>query len=472
MASVPATIPTVVQLPKDPSWDLSAIDDRQTQLAIIARHQAKTIRVGYLVLLLFFGGLVGWAAYMPLSGAIVAMGEVRVEGNNKPVQHYGGGIVREIMVREGQLVQQGDTLLRLDKTSSEAQFEINKGHYVANLIQEARLLAERDGHPAIALPAELADRADDPEVAALIDAQRKVFEARRDNWTTQQKILVERITQLGEEMQGLRAQLTSVRQQLALINEEEADISYLVKQGFATKPRMLALQRQQASLIGQKGNIESGMARIEQRVTETNLQAQNQNERNFENIVNELKNVQNTLKDLRERKRMADAANQRMELRAPITGYVQNMQVDAVDQVVGSGQILMQIVPKDKPMRIQVKVKPDDIDEMMVGMKASVTLNIYNFRTFNKPIDGTVIAVAKDRNEPQNYQEMQQFGAGYYKATIELDPEQMAEYRRIDKIELFAGSPVTVIIPTEERTALEYFLAPLLQGVNKAFREA
>lgn len=463
--------PAIVRLPVEPNTDLSAIEDRQTQLKLLMRHQNRTIWLGWLVVALFFGGVGGWAAFMPLSGAIVATGDLVVEGSNKPVQHYGGGIVADILVSDGDEVTEGEVLLRLDPTNTAANAEVSKARYMAMLAQEARLLAERDGLEAIVWPEELTDRADDPEAEAFMDAQQKIFDARRTALAGQQSILEERIEQLREEITGLRSQITSVDQQFALIRDESATVQQLVAEGLAVKSRLLALQRQEAGLTGTKGNLESTVARTEQRINETRLQMESVRDQTYANVVDELKNIRNALKDLQEQRKVAVAAAERMDVRAPVSGIVQGMTVSGVGQVIGTGELLMEIVPADRPLVASIKIMPQNIDEIHVGQTAEVKLPFYNMRTFSKKIDGEVIFVAADASQPAGYLDMQRFPMGYYSAKVEIDREDLETYARTDNIQLFPGAPVTVIIPTIERTALEYFLGPILDGMDEAFHE-
>lgn len=465
------SLPAITRLPKDASKDLSALTDRQQQLAIINSYQNRSIRSGMLVILAFFGGLVGWAAVAPLSGAIIASGEIKVEGRNKPVQHATGGVISEVLVKDGQLVEQGQVLLRLDRTREGATAETSDKRYLAVLALEARLLAERDGRADMALPEELVSRQGDLEVAMLVDAQKKVFEARREAKQGTLTILEQRVEQLHEEIKGLKAQLVSTGQQLGLVKEEVGMVSYLFKQGLTSKPRLLALERQQAALIGQKGNLEAAIARAQQRIGETEQQRENVRSDFYSRVVDELRGAQVQLKELREQRTVATFLNQRMEVLAPITGYVQAMDVVGVNQVVGAGQVLMEIVPRDKPLIAEIRLRPDNIDEVKLGMTAEVKLDIYNARTFIKKIDGRVIFIAADKSDPKTGVEYAAFPRGYYRARVEIDKDQIAEYHKTDNIALIPGAPTTVIIPTIERTALQYLVAPLLQGFDEAFRE-
>jgi HlyD family type I secretion membrane fusion protein len=466
-----SNVPAIVRLPKDPTTDLSAIDDRQTQLRILMRHQNRTIRFGWLMVALFFGGLCGWAAFMPLSGAIVAMGDLVVEGKNKPVQHYGGGLVAEILVSDGDPVEEGQVLLRLDPTTTDASAEVSQARYRAVLAQEARLLAERDALPAIQWPQELKESADNPEIAAFMAAQQKIFDARRAALSGQQSILAERIEQLREEIAGVRAQIVGVNQQLGLIRDESGTVQKLVNEGLAVKSRLLALQRLEAGLVGTKGSLESTVARTEQRINETRLQMENLRDQTYAGVVDELKNVRSSLKDLEEQRKVASVMAGRTDVRAPVSGTVQGMRVTGIGQVVGNGELLMEIVPRDQPLVASIKLQPHYIDEIQVGHQAEVKLPFYNTRTFSKEIRGEVTFVAADITQPQGYIDIQRFPTGYYNAKIIIDQKDLETYARTDNIQLFPGAPVTVIIPTHERTALEYFLGPVLQGLDQAFRE-
>jgi len=465
-------LPVIVRPPKDENKDLSAIQDRAGQLRILTRQQRGTMLLGWIIVVLFFGVFGGWLAFMPLSGAVVTSGTLVAEGFNKPVQHYGGGIVSEILVRDGDRVNKGDVLLRLDPTDTDASAEVTEARYMAMLAEEARLLAERDGQATIEFPKALMDAAEaSPEITVFIDAQEKVFDARQVSIAGQKSILKERISQSREEIEGLRAQITSAQTQLDLIKDEISSVQYLFDQGLAPKSRLLALKRQEANLIGQRGRFESTVARIEQSINETRLQIESLHDRFYADVVEKLKAVQSDLKDLSERRTVAEAAAKRSEVRAPVGGVVQGLDVKGVGQVVGNGQILMEIVPEDHPIVASLSLKPDNIDEVSVGQFARIKLPFYNFRTFSKSIDGHVTFVAADITMPSNSMEAQSFPRGFFKASVTLDRDEVNRYRESDHIELFTGAPVIAIIPTQDRTALEYLLGPLVQGLDQAFRE-
>ncbi len=466
------SLPVVVRPPKNPNKDLTAVESRADQLALLNRHQKRTVRTGWLIVFLFFGVLGGWAAAMPLSGAIIANGSLVVQGRNKPVQHYGGGIVAEVLVKTGDVVQAGDVVVRLDPTNTRASAEISESRYFAALAEEARLLAERDNDDHVTYPRVLLDVVETkPEVQTFIDAQEKVFEARRVTLDSQGGLLKERILQSREEITGLTAQIQSVDTQLSLIQDELESVQYLFDQGLAPKARLLALQRQEADLIGRKGRLESTVARTEQSINEVHLRDENLRDRFYADVVERLKNVRATLKDLEERRTVAAAAAERTDVRAPATGIIQELEVSTIGQVVANGQVLMEIVPLDTPMQIALRISPADIDDVYVGQKANIQLLFYNFRTFSKKLHGEVSFVGADISKPDNYIDAQKYPTGYYEMKVILYDEDIERYRKSDNIELFNGAPVMVILPTIDRTVLEYLLGPIMVGLEQAFRE-
>jgi len=350
--------------------------------------------------------------------------------------------------------------------------QVSDARLMAMLAEEARLLAERDGLDRVTFPDTLTDAArTSPEYTAFMDAQVNAFEARRTALTGQLSILSERVDQSREEIQGLKAQIVSIDRQLELIKDELSSVQYLFNEGLAPKRRLLALQRQEADLVGRKGRLESTVARIEQNINETRLRIENLQDTEYAKVVDSLKSVRSELKELEEHHTVASARAERTDVRAPSAGVVQGLTVSSVGQVVGNGQILMEIVPQDQPLQVSVDIKPSDIEQVEVGQPAKVQLTIYNFRKFSKKINGFVDFIAPDISEPENAIEFHRHPGGYYEASITLDQDDVALYRQSDNIELFAGAPVLVIIPTVDRTLLEYLLDPIAVGLEQAFRE-
>lgn len=430
-------------------------------------HQADTnierwIMVGVVVIFVTFGIFGTWAALASLTSAALAPGVVAVDSNWRTVQHLEGGIVAQLLVRDGQAVEEGQVLLRLDPTRSDATLSIIDSQLVLALATEARLLAERDGAEAIALPPELADRMDDAAVGTIVAGQQLLFNARKDSLEGQSGILRQRIDQLQQEIQGLEVQQDATRQQYDLIQEELAGLKELFEQGYVPRTRILALEREAEQLRGARGEDLAAIARARSQIGETELQIM-QAERSFrEEVVTELRDVQSQVYDLRERRVAAADERRRIDVIAPVTGHVINLAVHTLGGVVKPGENILSIVPDGDELVIDARVKPDDRERVTAGQSAQVRLSGLSMRT-TPMLLGEVKTISADRLTDS------QTGEAYYQARIVIPEEQLA---RLDpSIELVPGMPAEVMIETGERSALGYMLAPITDSLKTAFRD-
>ncbi|MGE5271320.1 MAG: HlyD family type I secretion periplasmic adaptor subunit [Thiohalocapsa sp.] len=330
------------------------------------------IRAGLAVMALFFGGLGGWAAYAPLTGAVVAPAVVKVEGNRKTIQHLDGGIVKELRVREGDRVVAGQTLIVVDDTQARAAVTMLAQQYDAYRAQQARLLAERDEAAAIAFPPELLERRGDKLVAAILDAEQKQFTIRRTGLAGQVAVLRQRIEELQEQITAAQAQETSQKEQLRLIRDELRDQNYLLEKGLTQRPRVLQLERTASALAGQAGEIAGNIAKARQSIGEVDMQIiQARNDR-MTDIAKDLRDTQDKLLDLPPKLQAAQDVLQRTELRSPYSGFVVGLSVFSVGGVIGKGDKIMDIVPTRNDLAVEANVNVDDIHDVHPGMRAEV----------------------------------------------------------------------------------------------------
>lgn len=430
----------------------------------LAQLQAKTRRsvfAGMATIALFFGGFGAWSATAPLTSAAVASGIVKIEGNRKTVEHLEGGIVREILHRDGDFVEAGEPLVRLDDTRARAAYDLLQGQYRVALGLQARLLAERDGLEKIEFPAALLEDARrDARVAEIIVAQHNIFEARRTALQGQIKILEQRIAQAKEEIAGLKAQEESETQQIELIAEELADAEKLVAQGLQRKPRLLALQRGKAAIEGSRGAHLADIARAQQKIGEAALAILDLKNKRLNEVVDSLRESQDRLADLTERLRAAEDVLERTTVRALQPGVVVDLRVHSVGGVIGAGDPILDIVPQNDKLVVEALVRPEDIDSVHTGLPAHVRLTGLDRRT-TPTVDGAVVYVSADRlTDPKT-------GVGYFRADIEVDATSIEELG----INLYPGMPAQVLIVTGERTALDYIVSPLTDRFAQAFRE-
>jgi HlyD family type I secretion membrane fusion protein len=329
------------------------------------------------------------------------------------------------------------------------------------LAAEARLIAERDGSATIHYPQALTDNADLPEVRALIESQNAIFKARRGSVRGEVEILEQRIAQLGDETKGLNAQLEAKRQQTGFINEELDGLKKLMAQGQTTKPRILALERSAAALTGEEGELLSSIARAKKTVGETKLEII-QRENDFQKAVTEeLEAVQSRLRDLMEREVAARDVLRRILITAPVSGTVVNMAFHTVGAVIQGGEVVLEIVPGNDTLIAEVAVRPQDIDNVTFNQPASIRLLAFKQRT-TPLLEGNVIYVSADSLENQTTRQQ------FYIAKIEVPKEEL---KKLGNMKLQPGMQVEVLIRTGDRTAFEYMVQPIVDSVNRAWRE-
>jgi len=421
----------------------------------------RTIILGFAIIAIFVGGFGAWAALAPLRGAVIAPGEVTVDGKRKTIQHLEGGIVREIDVRDGEKVKADQVLLRLDDTQASATLQQVTARYDAAAALVARLTAEEQGQPDIEFPPSLIARKDDPAVAKLMLGQETIFKARLNELNSETQILEQGNGQADEEIRGLEAQIAAERQQLSLINEEIKDKNYLLQKGLIPKPEVLQLQRQAAEIEGQMNQNVTEIARAKQSIGETQLRISELRT----NRVNEAsKDHNDALKDLldnTERMRAARDVLDRTVVRAPLDGTVMELAVHTIGGVISPGATLMEIVPSDDRLEVEAKVPVKDIEHVRAGLEAQLRLVNYSQRD-TPTLDGTVSWVSADRVDDQKS------GNSYYTARVDVDAKQLAS---LPQVKLYPGMPVEAMILGSKRTALDYLLGPVNRTFARGMRE-
>jgi HlyD family type I secretion membrane fusion protein len=419
------------------------------------------ILIGLAVVVSIFGGLGTWAAVAPLSGAVIAPGMVTVISNRKTVQHFEGGIVAELFVRDGDAVDRAEPLLRLDDTRARSGLGILDTHLDLLRALEQRLVAERDGREGIEFADALLHRSGDPNIAEIMAGQRQLFEARRVALRGEVDIFVRRAEQLREEIRGLQAQQRARERQMALIEEEFAGQRKLFDDGFASKNRIRELERELERLRGELGENLAGIARAENGIGETQLRII-QLEKDFrEEVVSELHEVQGQIFDLEERRVAALDELTRLVVRAPQAGTVVNMRLHTVGGVLAPGDPILDIVPDDDELVVEARVRPDDIDKVSVGGTATVRLTAFDRRSTPR-LEGTVIRVSADRMTDRDS------GIPYYLVRTRIPESELA---LLGELRLVPGMPAETFVETGARTMLSYLLKPLGDGMARAFKE-
>ncbi len=413
------------------------------------------------VVAMMFGSLAAWSALAPLESAAVAPGTVSVEFNRKTIKHLEGGIVRRILVAEGERVKAGQTLIELDGTQARAQLELLRGRRASATARFARLSAERRGRDGIEFPDWLEHRNGDARLDDIVARQASIFEARRAELTSKSAILTKRIVQLEAEIEGLDGQIESTRTGLAILDEEISIVATLLNKGLARKPRLLELRRRKAERRGVLSKAIAAVARAEQRIGETRLRITDLRAVRNSEVTQELRDVQAELLELEEQLRVATDAVKRNRIVSPLDGTVVGLQVHTVGGVVGAAEPLVHIIPSDERLIVEARIDPTDIDVVRAGLTARVNLTPFNSR-HSAAIVGTVASVSADSLTDERD------GTTYYLARIEIDDVIDAAGKAVT---LYPGMPAQVMIITGKHTFIEYLLEPLTRTFNVAFRE-
>jgi HlyD family secretion protein len=422
--------------------------------------------IGVALIVLLVGGVGGWATTAQLAGAVIAPGTIVVESNVKKVQHPTGGIVGEILVKEGSEVEEGNVLLRLDDTVTRSTLGVVRSQLDELMAREARLLAERDDASAIVFPAQLTGRGHDASATMAMAGEEKLFESRNTARTGQRAQLRERITQTNEEIQGLSAQQTAKEAELDLIAKELVGVALLYSKNLVSISRYTQLQRDQTRLQGERGKLIAEIARARGKISETELQIIQLDQDFRTEVLKDLREAQGKIAELKERFTAAEDQLKRVDLRAPQTGIVHQLMVHTVGGVIGNGEIIMQIVPRADELVVEAKIAPSDIDQVGAGSTAVVRIMAGNQR-ITPQIAGVLTRVSADLTRDQQ-QNSTQPAQAYYIARIGLTPQEVA---RLNDIHLVPGMPAEVFIQTHERTPLQYLLKPLQEQIARTFRD-
>ncbi len=421
----------------------------------------EPILCGLAIVALFFLGFGGWSMLAPLYSAAVAQGSVIVDTKRKTIQHLEGGIVREILVRDGERVKAGQVLVQLDDTQARATLQMVKSRYSNALALVSRLTAEELDHAEIEFPERLLAQRDNPEVAKLLAGQSNIFKAKKDELESQIAVLRQRDAQATEEIGGLEGQIKAQREQLRLLSVEIKDVSFLLDKGLVQKPRLLSLQRQQAELEGGVSQNVAAIARTRQSMGENRMRISELHTNRLNDAAKEHGEALKELLEFTDRMRAAEDVLDRTLITAPIDGVVMNLGVHTVGGVLRPGDPLMDIVPSKDRLVIEAKVDPKDIHDVRPGLPAQVRLTAFSQRT-TPTIDGQVRWVSADRVDDERQH------ASYYATRIMVDERQLAN---LEDVELYPGMIVDVMITTGTRTAFDYFVSPVNRAFARAMRE-
>jgi HlyD family secretion protein len=438
-------------------WGLGESDPHSDARASIRRH----IFVGAILVAALVLGLGGWAATAQISGALIAQGSIVVDSNVKKVQHPTGGVVGELFVRDGDHVKAGDILLRLDETGTRANLAIVTKGLTELYARKARLAAERDGADTVAVPPELARHLDDPDVKDAFGSERKLFDLRRQDRLGQKQQLRERITQLQQQIIGLAAQQDAKDKGIALVEQELQGVRDLWQKNLVQLSRLTSLQREEAQLQGERGQLVAQVAEAKGKIAEIQLQIIQVDEDLSSDVAKELRDIDGKIGEFVERKVTAEDQLKRTDIRAPQDGIVFQSTANTVGGVIAAGDPIMLIVPESDNLMVEVKVDPKDIDQVQFGQPVVLRFTSFNVRT-TPELSGTVSRIAADTTTDQRT------GQSYYLVRISMTAD---EIKRLGDVKLTPGMPVEAFIETGERTMLSYLVKPLRDQLMRAFRE-
>jgi HlyD family secretion protein len=417
--------------------------------------------IGLAVVAFLALGLGGWATTAEISGALIAPGSVVVESNVKKVQHPTGGVVGEVLARDGDLVKAGDVVVRLDDTVTKASLAIVTKNLDGLWARGARLEAEQRGVDKIAFPKALLDRADDPDVKNIIASETKLFEVRTFGRVGQKAQLRERVTQLNEEIAGLMAQEKAKDQEIVLVEKELTGVQQLYEKHLVQMSRLTTLQRDAARLNGERAQFIASRAQAKGKITETELQIIQVDKDLVSDVSKDLRETNDKIGEFVERKVTAEDQLRRTDIRAPQDGMVLQSTVHTVGGVITAGDAIMMIVPQSDALSVEAKVNPQDIDKLQIGQKTLLRLSAFNQRT-TPELNGVVTRVSPDVTTDQRT------GQSYYTIRVSMPPEEIA---RLGEARLIPGMPVEAFVQTGDRTMLSYLIKPLNDQLMRAFRE-
>ena len=430
------------------------------------RAMIRSLNIAGLTMMVAFVGCIGgWAATSELAGAVIAGGSVIVESVVKKVQHPTGGVVKEILVRDGSAVEQGQIVVRLDDTLPRATLGVVRSQLDENKARHARLLAEREDSGPIAFPEDLVARKAEVTVSEAMNGEQKLFESRKAVRAGQRSQLRERIAQGNEEIRGLAAQQQAKEGEIKLIAEELVGVTDLYKKNLVSISRYMQLQRDQTRLEGERGQFIAEIARARAKISETELQII-QLEQDFRTeVLKELRDTQGKIAELVERVAAAEDQLMRVDIRAPRTGVVHSLAVHTIGGVIGNGETIMSIVPRGDELIVEAKVAPQDIDQIGLGARVVVRIMAGNQRTMPE-LNGVLSHVSADLTREQASAAMP--AQVHYLVRVSL---AQTELERLGDFRLLPGMPAEVFIQTQARTPLQYLIKPLRDQIARSFHE-
>lgn len=422
---------------------------------------AKLRTMGLLTFLFLFVGLGVWSHFAKIQGAVIASGTVIISGQTKTIQHLDGGIVADILIKNGDHVTEGEPLILLESTELQVNHDITLNRLRETIAQRDRLYSERDGRSSIKWDTEIYDTLGIELLDSIKNGQNKLFDARQRAKSGQISQLEERKAQLQNQIDGLRAIMDSRRKQAATLQKELESLQGLLVNGYTSENRVFSVERQVEELSGQLAQNETEIARIKNSISETGLQI-SQIQKEFDReVFEQIREVDLALVDLRQQLVATKGQLDRVEILAPKSGVVHELSIFTKGGVITPGQPILQIVPDGSGMEFEALVPPQFIDEIKVGQDASLFFSAFNART-TPNINGVVDLVSLQTRVLENT------GEPFYPVKVTISPEEIA---RLNGQELISGMPFEAFFTTKGRSPLNYLIKPLTDNLNRAGRE-
>jgi HlyD family type I secretion membrane fusion protein len=419
--------------------------------------------IGYLSLAILVGVIGVWSVKARIAGAVIASGMIQVENNRQFVQHPQGGVVGELIVRDGDRVAAGDVVLRLDDALLRSELAIITAQLNETRARKGRLSAERDDAQELTFDPELlADAERDPSVKALMEGQARLFETRRVALAQVSEQLENQIVQTGDQIKGARAQLVATQGQAELIVSELADAQTLLDKGLAQASRVSALRREDSRLQGEIGQYTSLIAQLKGDIARINIEILQLSTQRREEAISGLRDLQFQENELVERALSARETLSKMEVRSPVSGVIYGNTVFALQSVISPAAPIMYVIPQDQALVVSARVEAIHIDQVHEGQSAALRFVAFDQRT-TPEIFGRVVRLSADVFTDEVT------GMSFYEAELLPDNDELS---KLEGQQLVPGMPVEAFIKTQERSPLSYLMKPLMDYFNKAFREA
>ncbi|MDA9817834.1 HlyD family type I secretion periplasmic adaptor subunit [Flavobacteriaceae bacterium] len=422
----------------------------------------KPIIIGMWSTLILFGSFMIWSVTAQVHSTAIANGKIVVDSNKKIIQHLEGGIIEEIFVKGGDMVKEGDQLIRLSETSAKANQELLNKQLFALKAAKLRLMAQRDDKNDLSFQDLEGEYQEDQEFIKILDGERELFEIRRKSLNERIDILTQKKEQLKNEIKGLQSQELAVNQRIGMLGEETKSLDKLFEDGIISRSRYLELKKQTAELEGNKGQYEANIAKVSQAISETELEITNIKTEKLNETLKELQETQTKIADLEERTSASSDVLTRTIITAPTSGIINNLRYHTKGGVISPGAEILEIIPQDDKLIVEVRVNPQDIDVVVVGLDSKVRLSAYKSKAVPM-LKGTVTNVSADSFEDQ------QSGTSFFVVRIKINEGELQKLE--EDIRLYPGMPVESYIVTGSRTFLQYLFDPITISMRRAFRE-